>query len=71
MTFVKSLLVYTSDEEYVCGGILTLLEKPTPENLASELFPHDKLDQKMADNPSSFPGELFDQLDPIIFESRL
>ncbi|THV47965.1 hypothetical protein BGAL_0276g00030 [Botrytis galanthina] len=55
MTFVRSLLFYFDDEEYVCGQLLTLLSSYTLEGLASLLFPRSLLDQKVTATPASFP----------------
>ncbi|KAJ8071024.1 hypothetical protein OCU04_001372 [Sclerotinia nivalis] len=55
MTFVRSLLVYFDDEEYVCGRILALLGAYTLEDLALLLFPRSVLDQKLEVNPADFP----------------
>jgi hypothetical protein len=55
MTFVRSLLAYFDDEEYVCGQILALLKAYTLEDLALLLFPRSVLDQKLEVNPADFP----------------
>ncbi|TEY75128.1 hypothetical protein BOTCAL_0065g00300 [Botryotinia calthae] len=55
MTFVRSLLFYFDDEEYVCGQLLTLLSSYTLEGLASLLFPRSLLDQKVTAMPADFP----------------
>ncbi|KAF5874209.1 putative toxin subunit protein [Botrytis fragariae] len=55
MTFVRSLLFYFDDEEYVCGQLLTLLSSYTLEGLASLLFPRSLLDQKVTATPANFP----------------
>ncbi|TGO35955.1 hypothetical protein BHYA_0139g00010 [Botrytis hyacinthi] len=55
MTFVRSLLFYFDDEEYVCGQLLTLLSSYTLEGLASLLFPRNLLDQKVTATPANFP----------------
>ncbi|KAF7936533.1 uncharacterized protein EAE97_007899 [Botrytis byssoidea] len=55
MTFVRSLLFYLDDEEYVCGQLLTLLSSYTLEGLALLLFPRSLLDQKVTATPASFP----------------
>ncbi|EDN96660.1 hypothetical protein SS1G_01586 [Sclerotinia sclerotiorum 1980 UF-70] len=55
MTFVRSLLGYFDDEEYVCGRILSLLGAYTLEDLVLLLFPRNVLDQKLGVNPADFP----------------
>ncbi|ESZ98837.1 hypothetical protein SBOR_0785 [Sclerotinia borealis F-4128] len=56
--FVKSLLTYTDDDEYICGGFLTLLAEPSPEGLASALFPQDQLDQMLNSVLNDLPEDL-------------
>ncbi|KAK6606454.1 toxin subunit protein [Botrytis cinerea] len=55
ITFVRSLLFYFDDEEYVCGKILTLLSSYNIEGLAALLFPRNLLDQRVTATPASFP----------------
>ncbi|KAM0166214.1 hypothetical protein ACHAQE_001575 [Botrytis cinerea] len=58
LSFIKTLLIYTNDDEEICGAFLTLLPDATPEDLAKELFPQDKLDTLLASDSNTLPDNL-------------
>ncbi|KAF7930464.1 uncharacterized protein EAE98_004864 [Botrytis deweyae] len=58
LTFIKTLLIYTDDDEEICGAFLTILPDATPEDLAKVLFPQDKLDELIASKSNTIPDDL-------------
>ncbi|KAM0137836.1 hypothetical protein ACHAO1_003721 [Botrytis cinerea] len=58
LSFIKTLLIYTNDDEEICGAFLTILPDATPEDLAKELFPQDKLDTLLASDSNTLPDNL-------------
>ncbi|KAF7881753.1 uncharacterized protein EAF02_006441 [Botrytis sinoallii] len=58
LTFIKTLLIYTDDDEDICGAFLTILPDATPEDLAKVLFPQDKLDELIASKSNTIPDDL-------------
>lgn len=58
LAFIKTLLIYTDDDEEICGAFLKILPDATPEDLAKELFPQDKLDKLLASKSNTIPDNL-------------